>query len=54
MFSELNFENCFGKFCMGVDGVDRVDLPISFFSAVRFWFLIAHVNRLDETRKMGQ
>ena len=44
----------FWKFCMGVDGVDRVDLPISFFSAVRFWFLIAHVNRLDETRKMGQ
>ena len=39
---------------MGVDGVDGVDLLITFFLAVRIAFPIAHLIRLDETRKMSQ
>ena len=54
-FSEFDFENSFGGgSCMGVDGVDGVDLLITFFLAVRIAFSIAHWIRPDETRKMGQ
>lgn len=35
-------------------GVDGVDMLITFFFAVMFWFSMAHLNGLDETRKMGQ
>ena len=39
---------------MGVDGVDGVDLLITFFLTVRVGFSLAHSIRLNETRKMGQ
>ena len=39
---------------MGVDGVDGVDLSVTFFLTVRTGFSIAHSIRLDETRKMSQ
>ena len=39
---------------MGVDGVDGVDLLITFFLVVKILFSLAHSIRLDETRKAGQ
>ena len=39
---------------MGVDGVDGVDLLITFFLTVRIGFSLAHSIRLDETRNAGQ
>ena len=39
---------------MGVDGVDGVDLLITFFLTVRIGISIAYWIRLDETRKKGQ
>ena len=46
----------FGAVWLGVDGVDGVDLLITFFLAVRIAFSIAHMHsiRLDETRKTDQ
>ena len=53
-FSEFDFDNFFvGGICMGVDGVDGVDLLITFFLAVKILVYLAHSIWLDGARKMG-